>query len=294
MRLMWLAATVVTLLVVDALSGLAFHTSTQPVVTSVGSEVETADRAIVVFPGYVMSGSVVARSLRAFLPSDYAILGVDYAERGVDSARIYTLVARELDRIRPREVVFYGASMGGLVASQVAKRYADDGQRFGRIVLILDSAPTGKSDIRRPAWSFWIACHFSGGVISSLVWAALVAVSPTPPRSSAASADLVQRSYRAGKWVGAPALTSQACFLAQPATDAPWGNADTLSKTCFLRGDGSGADPLVRTDQAIASWRVWAPTMRTIVVTHRDARYHLPLVEFPKETADAIQACITN
>src|ERR1017187_6241351 len=77
------------LLAVDALIGLVYRTNTSADVEIIAPRSGITRRAIVVFPGYIMSGGTLARAFAPYVADDDAIVVVNYAERGVDVAQIY-------------------------------------------------------------------------------------------------------------------------------------------------------------------------------------------------------------
>ena len=54
--------------------------------------------------------------------------------------------------------------------------------------------------------------------------------------------------------------------------------------------EAAEADPLVKISQSIAKWRQAFPDLVVITVSDRDGRWHLPLVERPRETVIALLA----
>jgi hypothetical protein len=58
----------------------------------------------------------------------------------------------------------------------------------------------------------------------------------------------------------------------------------------FLQGSSPDDDPLIRISDAISGWRAAFPNLVVITVQGRNARWHLPLVEYPRETVRAMIA----
>jgi pimeloyl-ACP methyl ester carboxylesterase len=283
----WLARLSVAALVtitVDVGSGLVFHTQTTSSVLTLAGRSGVTDRAFVILPGYVMSGRITARAFYPFMGSTDGIIGVDYAQRGIDTAEIYGRIRNALRTLHPRRVVLYGASMGGQIAADIAQRLGKDDSSFGHPVLVLDSAPRVQDDIRRPSWLFWMSCHFSGGVISSLLWAGVSSLETKPP-VSASSSDVASEAWHYGTWVGMPALTSQGCYLSK--ARSLMSSPNTL-RVVFLTGENPDRDPLIRIPRAITHWKSTYPQMIVITVRGRDAKWHLPLAEQPSATVAAL------
>jgi len=55
-----------------------------------------------------------------------------------------------LHPLRPLELRVYGGSMGGMVSKLFLDRYRQDGAPYGKATLILDTAPAGRNDVKRP------------------------------------------------------------------------------------------------------------------------------------------------
>ena len=87
-----------------------------------------------------------------------------------------------------------------------------------------------------------------------------------------------------------PAATSQACFIASfgPLKDGEL--LDVAQQVVYLQGYSPDEDPLVRISDSIAGWRVAFPALRVITLQGRSGRWHLPLVEYPRETVRAMIA----
>ena len=106
----------------------------------------TTGRVLVVFPGFAMPGDLLSEAFAPYLPADDAMIVIGYAECGVDVAAISAAVEAELVRLAPREVVVYGASMGGMVAREFLRPHE------GPVVLASTpprARPTGRPGRRR-------------------------------------------------------------------------------------------------------------------------------------------------
>jgi hypothetical protein len=106
----------VGLAALDLATGTVYRTSTAASLHVTAARTGSIGRALVVFPGFAMPGDLLGEAFAPYLPADDAMIVVRYAERGVDVAAISSAVEAELSRLAPREVVVYGASMGGMVA----------------------------------------------------------------------------------------------------------------------------------------------------------------------------------
>jgi pimeloyl-ACP methyl ester carboxylesterase len=268
----------------DVGSSFVFHTGTNSSIITLSARSGVTERVFVILPGYVMSGSITARAFYPFLGPTDGLIGVDYAQRDINSAEIFRRVRDAIRTLNPRQVILYGASMGGQIAADIALGLGREGSPFGRPVLVLDSAPRTPEDIRRPQWMLWTSCHSSGGAISSLAWAGISALQAKPP-VQAGSAQVAAEAWHYGMWVGTPALTSQGCYLSHPKALPP--SLDVQS-VVFLTGEHPEQDPLIRISQAVANWRSTFPQMTVAVVSGRDAKWHLPLAEQPSETVKAL------
>jgi pimeloyl-ACP methyl ester carboxylesterase len=215
---------------------------------------------------------------------------VNYAERGVNVPQISSKVMTALQALRPVELRVYGASMGGLLSKLFLDRYRQAGAPYGKVTLVLDSAPTGPNNIKRPSFLFDVSCWYRGGPLSSAVWAAVCELGTKPPTEDGASQDIVHAARRAGAWVGLPALTSQACFIAKFGPLLEGELVDVAHQVVYLQGDSPNDDPLVQISDAIAGWRVAFPKLTVVTIQGRKGRWHLPLVEYPRETVRAMIA----
>jgi hypothetical protein len=292
-RALWVWRIVVglpALLVVDALMGLAYRTNTNADVKIIVPRSGTTHRVIVVFPGYVMPGGTLGRAFAPYVADDDAMVVVNYAERGVDVSRIYDKVMAALHTLRPVELRVYGASMGGMVSKLFLDHYRQGGAPYGKVTLILDSAPAGRNNVKRPSVLFDVSRWYRGGPLSSAVWALVSEFGPKPPTEDGVPHDLVRAARRSGAWVGMPAATSQACFIAKfgPLKDGEL--LDIVQQVVYLQGYSPDDDPLVRISDAIIGWRVAFPNLIIITVQGRNGRWHLALVEYPRETVRAMIA----
>jgi pimeloyl-ACP methyl ester carboxylesterase len=282
---------VVALLGIDALAGVFYCTGHAAGLVTVSARSAAATRdVLVVFPGYGMPGDLLAEAFTPYLPEDQAMIVVRYAERGIDMDDVYQQIMAELRRLGTARITLYGASMGGMCARYFLERYRRDGAPFAELSLVLDSAPSAASRIRRPGWAFGAASWYRGGPLSTATWAAISDISPKATPEPDADPGLVARAQHAGAWIGTPALTTQAHFIGTfpPLRDGEL--VGVLTRAAYLRGSGSGADPLVITDASIEDWRRAFPGLTVGIVTGRDARWHLPLIERPHETMKAILA----
>ena len=126
--------------------------------------------------------------------------------------------------------------------------------------------------------------------MSSAVWAGISEVGPRSPTEAGAAGDLVSTARRAGAWVGMPAATSQACFIARADSLKAGELVGVAERVVYLRGSSPDDDPIVRIADAITGWRVAFPNLIVVTLLGRPARWHLPLVEYPRETMRAVTA----
>jgi pimeloyl-ACP methyl ester carboxylesterase len=276
------------LIVLDSLCGLSYRTGTEAHVTVTSPRSGTARRAIIILPGYLMAGRLVGQAFAPYVGPDDALVSVDYAQRGVNVADIYARVMDALDKLQPAEVRFYGASMGGMVSLLLADRYEHDGQPFGKPLLILDSAPTQKNDLKRPGFLLGPSCIYRGGPLSTAVWAAASAIGAKPPLDKDADPGLVHAAHHSGAWAGMPAATTQGCFVGRFHPPAKAGRL--FSAVVYLETRSAAEDPVVRIPESITHWRAMFPQLTVVALQSRLGRWHLPLVEQPADTAAAIVA----
>jgi hypothetical protein len=289
-RILWVKivlAAFPALVILDALMGLAYRTNTSADVRITVPRSGTTHRAIVVFPGYVMPGDTLGRAFAPYVADD-AMVVVNYAERGVNVSQICDKVMSALHTLKPVELRVYGASMGGMLSKLFLDRYREAGAPYGKVTLILDSALASRSNVKRPSFLFDLSCWYRGGPLSSAVWALVSEFGIKPPTEDDAPQDIVRAAHRAGAWVGMPAATSQACFIAKfgPLKDGEL--LDVAQQVVYLQGYSPDDDPLVRISDAIAGWQLAFPNLMVITVSGRPGRWHLPLVEHPRETVRAM------
>jgi hypothetical protein len=285
------AVTVVLfLLAADTVAGFGYRTGTQSSLI-VTARAPAPARAIVAFPGYAMPGRALSDAFTAALPNEFALIVVQYAQRGIDSDQIYQAIMGELRRIQPSELEIYGASMGGLCARDFLHRYQVDGAAFGRAILVLDTAPSGSARTKRPPPLYWIASWYRGGPLSSAVWAWFSALASGPPAEPGADPSAIAAARHDAAWIGVPALTSQATYLASA---EPLGQAElaaVVKRATYLVGEGNVADdPVVAVDDSITDWRRALPGLTITTVKGRKARWHLPIIEWPRATLAAVLA----
>jgi alpha-beta hydrolase superfamily lysophospholipase len=272
----------------DALTGIGYRTSTDAHLTIIAARSGSARRAIVVFPGYVMPGLTLAQAFAPFVADNDVLLVVDYAERGVDVPQICETILEALKAVKPDELRVYGASMGGMLSKLFLDHYRQAGEPYGRVVLVLDSAPASWINIKRPSFLFDVSCWYHGGILSSAIWAGISALTPKAPSDKYATQSIVRAARRGGAWVGMPAVTSQACFIREFAPLRSGELVDTAENVIFLQGEFPDDDPVVRISEAINGWRVAFPNLTVVTVQARKGRWHLPLVEYPRQTVRAL------
>jgi pimeloyl-ACP methyl ester carboxylesterase len=277
-----------TLLTADALMGLVYRTGRNVEVLTYPPRSGKTRRTIVIFPGYIMSGHILGDAFAPYIRDDDAMVVVNYAQRGVDLSQIYDNVMAAVHISKPGELRLYGASMGGMVGKLFLDRYRQAGSLYGKVTLVLDSAPAYRSNVKRPSFLFDVSCWYRGGPLSSAGWAAVSEFGATPPTDDSANKDLVHAARRAGAWVGMPALTSQACFIAHFDTLREGELLDVAQQVVFLQGSSPDDDPLIRITDATAGWRVAFHNLVVLTVRGREGRWHLPLVEYPRETVRAM------
>ena len=286
----WALAGLPALVTVDAMMGLAYRTKTDADVQIIVPRSGAVHRAIVVFPGYIMPGGTLGSAFAPYIGADDAMVVVNYAERGINVAQIFDRVMEALHTLGPVELRVYGGSMGGMVSKLFLDRYREAGAPYGKVTLILDSAPASREDVKRPSLLFDVSCWYRGGPLSSAVWAAVSEVAPKPPTEDDANQDIVRAARRAGAWVGMPAATSQACFIAKFGPLKEGELLDVAQQVVYLQGYAPDDDPLVRVSHSIISWRVAFHNLKVITMQGRNGRWHLPLVEYPGETVRAMIA----
>lgn len=274
----------------DYLSGFFYRTSPDAQVTVIRNGQGPVRQAIVILPGYLMSGNLVGQAFKPYLKPGDVIVAVDYAERGVDLKIIYQKVYGALKALKPREVRFYGVSMGGLVARGLLPFYERDHLPFGKITLVLDTAISGEESVKQPDWLLHIGCIYHGGLLSTAVLALASSLSAHPPNSPDANLGLVGKAHKSGAWAGMSAAASQACFIHNSPPLRRNELVGAVSDVIYLEGQGASQDPLVDVNVSTMQWRIAFPQLRSITLRGRPGRWHVPLVEQPQETALAVLA----
>lgn len=278
------------IMTVDSLLGLAYRTSTTANVTIIPPRSEDAHRAIVVFPGYMMSGVILGKAFAQHISTNDVLVVVDYPERGLNVDQINEKVLTALQKIKPEELCIYGASMGGMLAKLFLDRYRQLGAPYGKVLLVLDSVPASQNEIKRPAFLFGLSCWYRGGPLSSAVWAAVSECMKGPPIEENADPALVRAGRHFGAWAGIPAATSQACFISKFGPLSRNELVDIANQVVFLHGYSPQDDPLVRIYESTAGWRKAFPKILDVTIQGRAAQWHLPLIERPRETVKAMTA----
>jgi pimeloyl-ACP methyl ester carboxylesterase len=238
-----------------------------------------------------MPGDTLARAFAPFVTDNDALVAIDYAERGVNAAQISDQALAAVQTLRPRELVVYGASMGGMVGKIFLDRYRQQGAAYGKATLVLDSAPATWTNIKR---SFDVSCWYRGGPLSTPIWAWFSGLAAKPPLEKDADPNIVRDARQAGAWAGMPALTSQACFIKNFSPLKNRELADIAERVIYLQPNHPNDDPLVRISDAIAGWRFAFPDLMVVSIEGRKGRWHLPLVEYPRETVEAMLSSISS
>ncbi|MFB6718917.1 alpha/beta fold hydrolase [Kribbella sp. NPDC056345] len=296
-RLHRFGGALVALLLVDGLVGAClFRTGTDAEVSVTPARDGRVRRSIVVLPGFVMKGSLVATAFAPYLGPNDAVVAVDYAERGVDPDQIYRQVMDALKRLRPATVVVYGASMGGLVAMEILRRYQYDGVPYGKVVLVLDTAPSGVLDVRRPRWLIDAADWYRGGPVATAAWAGVAGLMGDVPVGAGGNDELIGAAHHAAAWAGTAAMATQGAFIGHhgvDASDAKW--SAVVGPAYYFQGEQNATDdPLVDVESGVGGWTAVLPGLVVVPVGGRDGRWHVPLVERPAESAGALLAVLAR
>lgn len=126
--------------------------------------------------------------------------------------------------------------------------------------------------------------------MSTAVWAAVSKYMSGPPIEDNASPDLASAARRAGAWAGMPSATSQACFIAGFGPLIEKELVDIAEQVVYLHGSAPEDDPLVRISESVKSWCKAFPNLIVITIQGRAGRWHLPIIERPRETVKALIA----
>jgi hypothetical protein len=285
-----LIAGIAFLLALDALMGFVYRTDENANVQVIFPRSGTVLRAIVVFPGHGALGSAIGRAFAPYVAEGDAIVVVNYAERGVNEQQISNLVMLALGTIKPTNLLVHGASMGGMLSKLFLDHYRKAGAPYGKVKLILDSAPASRDNVKVPSVLLDLCGWYSGGPLTSAVWAAVSLLWPQPPIEQGADLEIVRESQHAMAWVGMPAVTSQGYFIARFRPLKAGELVDILQTASYLQGTSPEDDPLVKIPDAITGWRVAIPSLRVITVEDRGGPWHMPVITNPRGTVQAMIA----
>lgn len=286
MRRPAIVAVILALIIaVDTAVGVFYRTGREAVLVWMPPLSGALSTLVVVFPGYLMPAAEVGQAFAPHLDAGTGLLLVQYAERGVDPGAIRAALVPHIRELRPERVIFYGASMGGMVAQDVLSGL---GELPVALELVLDTAPAASEDVRRPGWSFALASVYRGGPVAGGVWRLLASLPgtrplPEPDADRAAIAAARHRTATAGM----PAVSSEADYIGRFVLRAP---ARMPDRVVYLHAADAGRDPLIRVDQALARWRTIYPGLLTREIPGRHGEWHIPLIERPAETVAAIMA----
>jgi hypothetical protein len=285
---LWLTAAgllvgIPSMLALDVLLGLVYRTSTRAGVSITPPRSGTARRAIVIFPGYLMPGSLLGEAFAPYVAVDDAIVAINYPDRGIDIPQIHTKVMAALQSLKPRELRVYAASMGGMVAKLFLDCYREAGLPYGKVTLILDTALANRDNVKRSPSLLNMSCWYRGGPLSSTFWAAASLFGNRFPMETDAPQKVVSAARSALGRAGMPAVTSQVCFIVKFDAIKEDELADVVRQATYIHGSSPDLDPVVRIADAIDAWRKGFPGLVAISLQHRSAQWHLPLVEYPCE-----------
>jgi hypothetical protein len=278
------------LVLVDAASGLFYRTGTASSVALFRHGPEAVKRAVVVLPGFLGSGREMGAAFRPYLGDGDAVIAADYGERGVDLDDVERRVRAQLALLRPAQMILYGPSLGGVAAAGFLQRYAAAGAPFGKVSLVLDTAPASEADVMRPSVLLWAGCYLHGGMLSSVATAAVAAFVDRPAPEPGSDPEVIAAAHRAGAWRGTAAATTQACFIHRSVPPVAGAFDTTVLAAAYLHGVPETDDPTVDVPEAIGHWRVALPGLRLVALPARQGMWHVTPVERPRETLTAILA----
>jgi hypothetical protein len=282
---------VIGFVLVDTLAGRHWHRrGTQARLHVTPARSGQPEQVIVAFPGYTMAGSLLSAAFAPHLGEHDAMVVVEYAERGVDIEQIYRAVMAEVAAIGAPALRVYGGSMGGMCAKHFLDRYHRDGARYGKVVFLVDTAPSRPADVKRPRWLMALGRWYLGGPVGSAIWSAVSWLEPRPVAEPYADPQIISAFRRATARVGLPAIASQAAYIAGFVGLGGNELVPVAERVAFLHGYGHAGDPVIRVGRAITGWRHAFPDLRVISIDARQGRWHLPLIERPRETVRAILA----
>ena len=293
MRNRWatvLLAGAIGLITTDSVVGVWYRTNTIERLWVTAPRSGHAEQVIVVFPGYIMPGEFLGEALAPHLGDNDAMITIEYAERGIDIERIYRDVTAAITRLGPTAIRVYGASMGGMCAKEFLDRYERDGTPYGKVVLVLDTAPSERADVRRPRLLFGLSAWYRGGPVSSAIWAVASRGAGHPPSEAGADPRTLGDARQAAAWVGTPAIATQAAYIGGFPPPGPNDLVAVAARVAYLRGRPPGSDPVVRVDAAIAGWRRAFPQLNVVTFADRQESWHVPVIERPGETMRLILA----
>ena len=223
-----------------------------------------------------MPGRLVAAAFEPHLGHDDAMVVVGYADRGMDMPAMCSAVMAKVNQLgadRPAAVRrFHGWTVRFAFPGSPRRRGLHSGGSGPR--------PGHRPEQRRrcsdPRWLLRLAGCYRGGPIGSVVWAATSMLERRASAEKDSDPRLIEASRRAERWVGMPAVASQAHFIARgtpPALSSPHG---LVTRATYLHGRDAGDDPLINVGRAVGGWRWLFPDLRVRTIPGRAGRWHLP------------------
>ena len=137
---------------------------------------------------------------------------------------------------------------------------------------------------------FSLSSWYRGGPLSSVGAAFVSQFGSRPLAEPGADQAAIDEGNRRNAWVGTPALTTQAAYIAgfDPA-EIPRIRGVVL-RTVYLEATSAQDDPLVHVNEAIRDWKAGLPNLTVATIATREGAWHIPWTYRPQETLNAVNA----
>jgi len=290
-RLLRILCAVLALLSMDSMIGTWDIAVARPELFITRPQSGAPLRLLVVFPGYRMPGAMLSKAFSPHLGPGDAMIVVGHSAHGVDVELTFRDVLHAIEAIDPPvgALRVYGGSMGGMSAADFLRRYGRAASPYGQVTLFLDTAPSAAATVKQPLWLMPAVSWYRGGpATSALANHIPSAVRPPQPEASADAA-LAAEAYQATHRYPIRAFVGQAAYIASFQPPSP-DELACVRNAYYLHGVDPQQDPLIRIDDAVAGWRKALPDLQEVVIEGRAGRWHLPLIERPRETMAAVMS----
>lgn len=281
-------AVILSLVLVDSLSGLFYRTNTAVSVVRTGPTTG-AVHTLLVFPGYAADCHSISDAFRRNLDSQWKMVVVCYPERGIDDTQIFMALRGDIESAAPGQVSILAGSMGGMVAVTFLERLRQsDPAMLAEVSLFLDTSPADRTLIKVPPGALWLSHWYRGGVLSSLVWYITDGSPDRPTLEPGASLETVEMGDTFNREIGMPALTSQAQYIDDFRLANLTSYSGIVGSATFIEANSPDLDPMVWVAESVSEWRGQMPELRVRTLESRVGNWHIPWTQRPEEVLDVV------